>query len=143
VRLERLQTALKKAERTLQTQQAQGHFSDPHNQFILIQDRGRSERIPLHDVRYLKAELKYITVRTRDRTWIADGTLSVFEQRHGAHWLRVHRNALVARHTVRALLRQHDSEDGESWLVRLDGVSELLAVSRRQLALVRETLAKG
>lgn len=142
VRLERLQAALKKAERQLKIEQAQAHFSEPKDQFILIQDRGRSERVPLHEVLYLKAELKYITVRTRDRTWIADGALADFEQRHGAHWLRIHRNALVARHAIRALLRQHDHEEAE-WAVRLEGVSELLAVSRRQLPLVREVLALG
>jgi two-component system response regulator AlgR len=142
VRLERLQAALKKAERQLKVEQGQDHFSEAKDQFILIQDRGRSERVPLGEVLYLKAELKYITVRTRDRTWIADGALADFEQRHGAHWLRIHRNALVARHAIRALLRQYDHEEGD-WAVRLDGVSELLTVSRRQLPLVREALAQG
>jgi two-component system response regulator AlgR len=142
VRLDRLQVALKKTERQLQIEQAQESFSDTKHQFILIQDRGRSERVPLTEILYLKAELKYITVRTRDRTLIADGSLSEFEHRHGTHWLRIHRNALVARHAIRALLRQHDHDEGE-WAVRLEGVSEVLAVSRRQLPLVREALAQG
>jgi two-component system, LytTR family, response regulator AlgR len=30
--------------------------------------------------------------------------------------------------------------EGEGWMVRLDGVDERLAVSRRQLAAVREAL---
>jgi len=141
VRLERLQTALKKAERYIQSSQALD--DDFALNFILIQDRGRTERVPLADVVYLKAELKYVTVRTRHRTLIYDGSLSEFEDRHGAHWLRIHRNALVARHAIRALEKHHDPEDGDGWAVRLDGVSEHLAVSRRQLAAVREVLGRG
>ena len=141
VRLERLQTALKKAERQIQPSQALD--DDLALNFILIQDRGRTERVPLADVVYLKAELKYVTVRTRHRTLIYDGSLSEFEDRHGAHWLRIHRNALVARHAIRALEKHHDPEDGDGWAVRLEGVAEHLAVSRRQLAGVREVLGKG
>lgn len=145
VRLERLQAALKKAERTFPIHKAsEGNF---YSNFILIQDRGRTERVPLADVVYLKAELKYVTVRTRSRTFIYDGSLGEFEARHGAHWLRIHRNALVACHAVRALVKHHDSQDlddkGDGWAVRLDGVGEHLAVSRRQLATVREVLGKG
>ena len=53
------------------------------------------------------------------------------------------RNALVARQAVRALEKHHDPEEGEGWAVRLQGVDELLAVSRRQLAAVREALGAG
>jgi two-component system response regulator AlgR len=141
VRLERLQVALKKAERLIQSSQALE--DDSMLNFILIQDRGRTERVPLADVRYLKAELKYLTVRTRDRTLICDGSLNEFEDLHGAHWLRIHRNALVARHAVRALEKHHDPEDGDGWAVRLEGVTEHLAVSRRQLPGVREVLGRG
>lgn len=141
VRLERLQAALRKAERTSSANQAvEPDFS---LNFIVIQDRGRTERVPVADVVYLKAELKYVTVRTRDRTLIYDGSLSEFEERQGAHWLRVHRNALVARHAIRALEKHHDPEEGDGWAVRLTGVDEHLAVSRRQLAAVREAMGKG
>lgn len=141
VRLERLAQALRKAQLTLQATRPLA--PDAPQPFVLIHDRGRSERVPLHDIVYLKAELKYVTVRTRDRSLIYDGSLSEFEERHGAHWLRIHRNALVARHAVRALQKHHDSEEGEGWAVRLVGVDEPLAVSRRQLAGVREVLGKG
>ena len=42
---------------------------------------------------------------------------------------------------MRALERHHDPEEGEGWAVRLTGVDDLLAVSRRQLAAVREVIA--
>jgi two-component system, LytTR family, response regulator AlgR len=141
VRLERLQQALRKAQLAVAT--ARARAADAAQAFVVIHDRGRSERVPLHDIVYLKAELKYVTVRTRDRSLIYDGSLSEFEARHGAHWLRIHRNALVARHAIRALEKHHDVEEGDGWAVRLNGVDEPLAVSRRQLAGVREVLGKG
>ena len=68
---------------------------------LVIQDRGRTERVPVTEVLYFKAELKYITVRTAARSYILDGSLSDLEERHGAQFLRVHRNALVSRRAVR------------------------------------------
>ena len=68
-------------------------------------------------------------------------SLSDLEERHGPQFLRVHRNALVARRAVRALEKHYDPEEGEGWAVRLNGVDESLSVSRRQLSAVREALA--
>ena len=56
--------------------------------------------------------------------------------------MRVHRNALVARRAVRTLEKHYDPEEGEGWAVRLVGIDEPLAVSRRQLAAVREALTR-
>ena len=139
VRLERLQTALQKVERLLQARAGAAAASVP--EVLLIQDRGRTERVPLTEVLYFKAELKYITVRTAGRSYILDASLSELEERHAAHFLRVHRNALVARRAVRALEKHFDPEEGEGWAVRLNGIDDLLAVSRRQLSAVREAIA--
>ena len=109
---------------------------------LLIQDRGRTERLPLAEVLYFKAEQKYITVRTAARSYVLDGALSELETRHGTHFLRIHRNALVARRAMRALERHHDPVEGEGWAVRLQGLGELLIVSRRQVAAVREEIGR-
>lgn len=138
VRLERLQAALQKVERRLRQDGAAPVPSGP--EVLVIQDRGRTERVPLAEVLYFKAELKYVTVRTAARSYILDASLSELEERHAAHFMRIHRNALVARHAVRALEKHFDPEEGEGWAVRLNGVEELLAVSRRQLTAVREAL---
>jgi two-component system, LytTR family, response regulator AlgR len=138
VRLDRLQVALQKVERAAQVQGAVQ--AAPAPEVLLIQDRGRTERVPLAEVLYFKAELKYITVRTASRSYILDASLSELEERHAGRFLRVHRNALVARREVRALEKHYDAEEGEGWAVRLNGVDELLAVSRRQLSAVREAL---
>jgi len=138
VRLDRLQTALQKVERAVQAHGAVQPAAAP--EVLLIQDRGRTERVPLSEVLYFKAELKYITVRTAGRSYILDASLSELEERHAGRFLRVHRNALVARREVRALEKHYDAEEGEGWAVRLNGIDELLAVSRRQLSAVREAL---
>ena len=141
VRLERLQAALQKAERLLLARGIARPDAAPV-QSLLIQDRNRTERLPLDEVLYFKAELKYITVRTATRSYILDGSLGELEEKHGERFLRIHRNALVSRQAARALQKHHDPEEGEGWALRLDGISELLFVSRRQLAAVRELLAR-
>lgn len=138
VRLARLQQALQKVERLMQSAQALQPEITEEN--LIIQDRGRTERVPLAEVLYLKAELKYITVRTARRSYILDGSLSELEERHPGHFMRIHRNALIARRAVRALEKHFDPEEGEGWAVRLNGIDEVLTVSRRQLGAVREAI---
>lgn len=139
VRLARLQAALQKVRKARQTG-AQTPVAGT-GEVMVIQERGRTERLPLDEVVYLKAELKYVTVRTVSRSYIVDESLAELEARYPQWFLRVHRNALVARRAVRALEKHFDPQEGEGWAVRLLGIDELLMVSRRQLAAVRETLA--
>ena len=139
VRRERLQMALQKVARAVQSTREATAVKSPD--VVLIQDRGRTERVPLSEVLYFKAELKYITVRTLTHSYILDGALNDLEARYGDAFMRVHRNALVLRSALRALEKHHDPEEGEGWAARLNGVDDLLAVSRRQLAAVREALA--
>jgi two-component system, LytTR family, response regulator AlgR len=158
VRRERLQAALARAaqrltERTaVQAQQPADQPVAPEADFITIADRGRLKRVPLAEVLYFKAELKYVTLRTASESHVMDGALSELEQRHGERFLRIHRNALVARWAVRELERHaptsfgdldggESSDVADSWAVRIVHVDEWLAVSRRQVAAVREALA--
>lgn len=140
VRLERLQQALQKVQRALSAADGGQPEVPGLGEALIIQERGRSERVALADIIYLKAELKYITVRTAEKEHIYDGALSDLEQKYAHLFVRVHRNALVARRCVRAVEKHNDPIDGEGWTVRLDGVDERLSVSRRQLAAVREAL---
>ncbi len=114
---------------------------------IVITDRGRVVRVPLDEVLYLKAELKYVTIRTAAHTHVHDASLADLEARLGPTFLRVHRNALVARRAVRALEKRvvadAEADGAESWAVRIGEVDEWLAVSRRQLQAVREALSEA
>jgi two-component system, LytTR family, response regulator AlgR len=62
--------------------------------------------------------------------------------RYPNNFLRVHRNALVATHAMRALEKHLDPDEGECWAVRLSGIDELLMVSRRQLSAVKDVISK-
>ncbi len=139
VRRERLQQALLKVEQYLKSKRATS--TDFFLDALIIQDRGRTERVPLAEVLYMKAELKYVTVRTAMRSYILDGALNELEEKYAAQFIRIHRNALIARRAVRSLEKHYDAEEGEGWAVRLNGIPELLAVSRRQLSAVREAMA--
>jgi len=148
VRRERLQQALDKAARwrlAADTASATANGAAPVQppEALTMHERGGLVRVPLADILYLKAESKYLTVRTALQSHLYEGSLNELEQAHPGRWLRIHRNALVARHRVRALEKAgahsgHDEPEG--WLLRLDGVPEALVVSRRQLPLVRELL---
>ncbi len=146
VRRERLQAALERASQRLVQQRAaappQAAVSAP---VIVVTELGRVVRVPVQEVLYLKAELKYVTLRTAERSYVLDDALSELEQRLGDRFLRVHRNALVARHAMRALERRvlPGSDDSEAWAVRVSPVDEWLVVSRRQAAAVREAMLEA
>jgi two-component system, LytTR family, response regulator AlgR len=139
VRLERLQAALQKVERSrLAMQETRVETLD---EVLIIQERGHTERVALSEVVYFKAELKYVTVRTAQRSYILDGSVNELEEKYKAHFMRIHRNAIIARRAVRALVKHNDPLEGEGWAVRLADVPELLFVSRRQVGAVREAIS--
>jgi two-component system, LytTR family, response regulator AlgR len=144
VRLERLQNSLQKVLLNLEQRRQTIRRLEPDlsTEILVIQERGTTERIPLNEVLYLKAELKYISVRTALKTHILEGSLSELEARYPAHFLRIHRNALVATHAIRALEKHFDPDEGDGWAVRLTNIDEVLMVSRRQLAAVKEVITK-
>ena len=105
--------------------------------FLSAQERGRINLIPVEDVIYLKAELKYVTVRTAAREYLIEEALARLEQDHGERFVRVHRNCLVARAAVRGFERGSGETEGQ-WLALLEGCDEKIPVSRRQQHIVRE-----
>ncbi|MEO7852754.1 MAG: LytTR family DNA-binding domain-containing protein [Rubrivivax sp.] len=146
---ERLRSALQRVAQRRRGADAQDAPEAPDTAVLVVHDRGRVLRLPLQEVLYLKAELKYVTLRTVQHSYVLDDPLSELEQRLGDGFLRVHRNALVARAAVRALQRRRDAagagDEGqaEHWAVQVMPIGEWLPVSRRQLAAVREALAAG
>ncbi len=145
VRRERLHAALQRVAQRLAVVPASAPgAAEDSEPVVVVSDRGRVVRVPVSEVLYLKAELKYVTLRTAQHTYVLDDALSDLELRLGERFIRVHRNALVAKRAVRALERRviagSDDEGGESWAVRVAPVDEWLAVSRRQATAVREAL---
>jgi two-component system response regulator AlgR len=146
VRRERLQAALQRvAQRVGGARPAAEPADEP---VIVVSELGRKVRVPVSEVLYLKAELKYVTLRTATHTHVLDDALTDLEQRLGERFLRIHRNALVARKALRALERrvlpaEGEEDAAESWVVRVAPVDEWLVVSRRQVAAVKEAIAEG
>ena len=136
VRRERLQAALLRAAGRL----AQEPAAAQAGPVIVVSDRGRVLRVPVAEVLYLKAELKYVTLCSLRGTWLLDEPLAELEHRLGQGFLRVHRNAVVALAAVRALARRDGEAADEGWQLQMAN-GDWLAVSRRQLAAVREVLA--
>jgi len=146
---ERLAAALARAARR-QPAVAPAAAEDSETPMLVVSERGRVVRVPVAEVLYLKAELKYVTLRTAARSWVLDDSLTELEQRLGDRFLRIHRNALVARNAVRALERRRiadadDEGDGAEmgWAVQVAATGEWLAVSRRQASAVREAIEKA
>jgi two-component system response regulator AlgR len=105
--------------------------------FLSAQERGRIHLIPIDEVIYLKAELKYVTVRTAQREYLIEEALARLEQEYAERFVRVHRNCLVARAAIRGFERASGEAEGH-WLALLEGCEEKIPVSRRQQYIVRE-----
>ncbi|MCB1890529.1 MAG: response regulator transcription factor [Rhodocyclaceae bacterium] len=139
VRATRLAEALGKIRRARHNGPALEEESTARQNFS-VTERGRILLVPVDDVRYLKAELKYVTAHTVERDYVLDESLVQLEEEFGERFLRIHRNCLVARAAVQGVERQGGSEGDPHWAVLLEGVSEPLSISRRQWPSVKATL---
>ena len=139
VRVQRLLAALEKVPRLRPISSSRlDQMPSSARRFLSVTERSRVILVPLEEVIYLKAELKYITIRTAEREYLLEESLTKLEDEFGPRFVRVHRNCLVAREFIRGFERHVSNEGDAHWEVLLKGVSESLAVSRRQQFIVRE-----
>jgi two-component system response regulator AlgR len=137
IRAERLLAALRKARAAVPTRQALEAAATQPRRHLSVHERGRIHLVPLADVLYLRAELKYVTIRTAAREYLIEEALTRLEEEFGQAFVRVHRNCLVSRAAIEGFERNaQDSESG--WAVVIRGTGERLAVSRRQQHVVRD-----
>jgi len=101
-------------------------------------ERGKVHLIPVEDVLFLRAELKYVTVRTASREYLIEESLTQLEQEFQDRFVRVHRNCLVARAAIRGFERAGGEAGEGPWQVVLAGLEDRIPVSRRQQHVVRE-----
>ena len=136
VRADRLAAALKKA--TVPENANLEKAAEAPREYLSLAERNRIVLLPVRDILYLRAEEKYVTVRTRAREHLVEEPLIALEKEFATRFIRIHRNCLVARAAIRGFERA-PNDDGEAhWLVVLDGLEERLPVSRRQWPAVRE-----
>ncbi|MEM7251446.1 MAG: LytTR family DNA-binding domain-containing protein [Pseudomonadota bacterium] len=95
---------------------------------------GSIQLVPVAEVRYLRADNKYIEAATASAIYLIEESLASIEAEFPDRFVRVHRNALVARANVRALERDGDGKHH----VLLRDVDERIEVSRRMVRQVKE-----
>lgn len=145
VRAERLAAALRKAlvagpvSRERLERAAAGA-----REYFSVAERSRIVLVPVGEVLYLKAELKYVTLRTQAGEHLIEEPLVAIEREFADRFVRVHRNCLVARGAIRGFERVAAGGDEEPhWNVVLEGIAERLPVSRRQWPAVKAVLTEG
>ena len=140
IRLARLSEALNRARATasVEAQILRGLLPESRRN-LSIHERGKIRLVPIEQVLYLRAEMKYITVRTAEREYLLEESLTDLEKEFAARFVRIHRNCLVAKEAISGFERGgEDSAESAGWMVRLKGLDELLAISRRQQHVVKE-----
>jgi two-component system response regulator AlgR len=137
VRAARLLEALKKARRLPVDADLWQKLVPAGRAHLHCGERGRVLLVPVADILYLRAELKYVTARTAEREYLLEESLTHLEQEFADRFVRLHRNCLVARNAIAGCERV-TADDGEArWNVLLLGVAEPLPVSRRQWPLIK------
>lgn len=141
VRVERLAAALTRA-KALRTNEPRleevARALGNQRTHLTVSERGRMVLIPVDEIIYLRAELKYVTIRTAQREHLTEESLTSLETEFGERFVRIHRNALVARRAILGFQRvkgevHEDGEAGEGhWEVMLKDLAERLPISRRQ-----------
>ena len=138
VRGARLLAALRKAGSGARLARGVLESIDPApRRYFSVAERGRVTLVPASEVIYLRAELKYVTLRTREREHLVEESLQQLEQEFGGMFVRIHRNCLVARRLIRGVEQGAETEGEIGWSVILEGCEEKLPVSRRQWAQVK------
>jgi two-component system response regulator AlgR len=138
IRLEKLKIALAKAHALRPAQMAALNGLIAQRSHFSIHERGRVLLVSVDEVLYLRAELKYLTLRTLEREYLLENSLSQIEQEFPERFVRIHRNCLVRREAIQGFVRQQEDDGEIHWLVLLKGLPEKLPVSRRQQHIVRE-----
>jgi two-component system response regulator AlgR len=104
---------------------------------LSVQERGRVLLVPVDKILYMRAELKYVTIRTAEREYLLEESLTRLEQEFRERFVRIHRSCLVARDAIESFERLSEQGEGQ-WVVKLRGFDERLQVSRRQQHVIRE-----
>ncbi|MFA6061358.1 MAG: LytTR family DNA-binding domain-containing protein [Gallionella sp.] len=140
IRLSRLQEALSRVQAAKPVAADVLHeLQHEPRRNLSIHERGRLHLIPVEQVLFLRAEAKYITVRTFDREYLLEESLTSLEKEFAARFVRIHRNCLVAKSAIEGFERVGSEEgEGSGWMVKLAALPERLAISRRQQHIVRD-----
>ena len=139
IRKENLEEALQKARKVNRAQLMElgkNDETDHRRTHISAQISGNIQLIPVEEIYFFHAEQKYVTVRHVKGEVIIDDSLKSLEEEFSDRFIRIHRNALVAKTRMDSLEKQLSGQ----WMVKLRGVEIKLEVSRRHMTQVRKQL---
>uniref|UniRef100_UPI002FCCD53A LytR/AlgR family response regulator transcription factor n=1 Tax=Parendozoicomonas callyspongiae TaxID=2942213 RepID=UPI002FCCD53A len=137
IRQSELAKSLKQAQRLTQSQitalNARNHSNEEH---VVARTRQGVELIPASDITLFQADQKYVTVSYPKGEVLIDEPLKSLQERLGDSFVRIHRNALVARKAIESMSQ---SDDG-FYVLNIKGLNEPVTVSRRHVSSVRRVI---
>jgi len=137
IRKERLQDALQKAGRLNRVQLSKINQDDTNARtHICVRARNQIRLIALPDIIYFMADQKYVSVVTTDGEVLIEDSLKSLEEEFAERFIRIHRNALVAR----AYIRLMDKTSQGGHVLTLKDTDNQLEVSRRHVSGVRKII---
>jgi two-component system response regulator AlgR len=99
---------------------------------------GNIQLVPVEEIRFLKAEHKYVTAAWPGGELLIDESLKSLEKEFPEQFLRIHRNALIANKHIESL--EKDANGG--YFVHLQGIQAMLAVSRRHIREIKKAVKR-
>ena len=137
IRRQRLQQALERAQRLTRAQLSNSKEEETAARTHICAHLGRELRtIPLDEILYFQAEQKYVIAHLESGEVLLEEPLKRLEEEFSETFLRIHRNALVAKQRLIGMLKNSDGH----CQVKLDGSNNALDVSRRHQPAVRSWL---
>ena len=138
IRRERLRTAIERARVISAAKLMAVDRPDSRRKHLSAMFRGRLQLVAVSDIRYFKAEQKYVTAAWPGGEILVDESLAALQEEFPDQFMRIHRNALVAKSHIDSLAKT----DTGGMVIRLKDMPAELGVSRRHLAAVRALLMR-
>ncbi len=144
VRKAQLKKSLQRAKRLTRSQLNALQNSELDNleeehDHILARTRHGVELIPINQISFFQADQKYVTVRYPKGEVLIDEPLKSLQERLGDSFVRIHRNALVAKKSIENMTRNIDG----IYQLTIKGVDQSLTVSRRHISSVKRAIRKS
>jgi two-component system, LytTR family, response regulator AlgR len=139
VRREKLERALQQAERFGAPQRGEIAALEKglaRREHIAIRVRDELRLIPVKDVRFFRADQKYVTVYHAAGENLIDESMKLLAEEFAPDFIRIDRGILVAVGAIEALERDAQGKHR----VRLRGTADTLPVSRRRLAALKHAM---
>lgn len=138
VRKENLVASLAAARRSTRAQLQAVNIDigpSPARTHLCVHIRGNLELIPVDEIYYFRAEDKYVVLYHRSGQSLIEDSLVKLEDEFADRFMRIHRNALVAKAEICGL-----EQSSAGSVLKLKHCEQRLSVSRRHLPEVRHFL---